>query len=74
MIKYECELETTTSGFSIYCKEKGLELKEVKLIKDVPAFVGPDMKRYGPYKPGDIAKVSNTIAELLTHQKLAVKN
>ncbi|HDJ96612.1 MAG TPA: DNA replication complex GINS family protein, partial [Candidatus Aenigmarchaeota archaeon] len=42
--------------------------EKIKLLifkEDVPEFVGADMKTYGPFKKGDIAKLPDENAELL---------
>ena len=39
--------------------------------EDVPAFVGADMKNYGPFKTGDIAKLPDENKEILLKQGTA---
>ncbi len=48
--------------------------KSVCLKCDVPEFVGPDMKTYGPFKEGQKAEVPDKIAEMLIKNGHAVKN
>ncbi len=43
---------------------------EIEIIKDVPEFVGPDMKEYGEYKKGEKINVDSKIASLLIERKL----
>ena len=38
---------------------------KIEMIKDVPAFVGIDLKKYGPWKKGEILSVPRKIAEAL---------
>ncbi len=37
----------------------------IEMLKDVPAFVGIDLNKYGPWKKGDVLKVPKKIAEAL---------
>ena len=37
----------------------------VAILKDIPEFVGPDMKNYGPYKEGDVVTIPKECAGLL---------
>ncbi len=46
---------------------------EIKLLQDVPAFVGADMKEYGPFQKEKTASVPPKIASLLIARKLAEK-
>jgi DNA replication initiation complex subunit (GINS family) len=39
--------------------------------EDVPAFVGSDLRTYGPFKKGDIAKLPEENVKLLLEQKVA---
>lgn len=45
--------------------------KMVKILKDLPRFVGPDLKSYGPLKAGDIITLSNDVSKLLLNRKIA---
>lgn len=45
--------------------------KEVKLSQDVPAFIGEDMRSYGPYKKGEIISIPLRNAEILIREKVA---
>jgi len=40
---------------------------------EVPEFVGPDMKTYGPFKQGDKVELPDNIAEMLMNNGHAVK-
>ncbi len=42
----------------------------VKIISDIPSFVGTDLKEYGPYKPGDVVSLPEKIAQLFLSRKL----
>jgi len=48
-----------------------IEYVEVRFLKDVPAVVGADMKVYGPFKEGDIAKLPKLNAEIFVKQDIA---
>jgi DNA replication initiation complex subunit (GINS family) len=45
--------------------EKPLNNNNVKILSDLPAFVGPDNMSYGPFKPGDAAHLPDEIAKKL---------
>jgi DNA replication initiation complex subunit (GINS family) len=38
---------------------------EVRVVRSIPQFTGPDMKRYGPYESGQIVTLSQKISSLL---------
>ncbi|MFH1455361.1 MAG: hypothetical protein ABIF40_00230 [archaeon] len=57
-------------------KEKDLKITGnqnciIKLVKDVPEFVGPDLNTYGPYIQGQQIKLQKNIAEMLVKQNQA---
>jgi DNA replication factor GINS len=54
-------------------KEKDLNTLSIQIIEDVPAFVGADMKEYGPFKKGQLVELPAETAEVLLARKLAVK-
>ena len=43
----------------------------VRLLKDVPAIIGADMKTYGPFKTEDVASLPAENARILVKQNLA---
>ena len=43
----------------------------VKILKDLPRFVGPNLKSYGPLKVGDIITLSKEMGELIINRKVA---
>ena len=45
----------------------------VRILKDVPAIVGADMKTYGPFKPEDVAALPRENAKLLIKQGVAME-
>jgi DNA replication factor GINS len=45
----------------------------LRLVKDVPAIVGADMKTYGPFKTEDVASLPVENARILVKQGLAEK-
>jgi DNA replication factor GINS len=45
----------------------------LRLLKDVPAIVGADMKTYGPFKTEDVASLPVENARILVKQNLAEK-
>lgn len=54
-------------------KQKGLNMLSLQIIQDVPAFVGANMKEYGPFKKGQLVRLPAKTAELLIARKLAVE-
>ncbi|MCS7364308.1 MAG: hypothetical protein NDF54_02575 [archaeon GB-1867-035] len=52
--------------------EKGVLAKKilVRFIREVPAFVGADLKTYGPFKPEDVANIPLINAEALVRRKM----
>ncbi len=48
-----------------------LKPKDLKIIKEVPVFVGPDMKEYGPFAVDEAVSVPSKVADLLVTRKLA---
>jgi len=54
-------------------KEKHLNTISVQIIEDVPAFVGANMKEFGPYKKDQLIELPQDVAEILISRKLAIK-
>lgn len=51
--------------------EKIPEAELIVFKEDVPEFVGSDMKNYGPFKKGDIAKLPDDNVKVLTDRGVA---
>ncbi|VVB74723.1 Uncharacterised protein [uncultured archaeon] len=47
------------------------EAVRVSIIKDVPTFVGTDMKEYGPFQSGQVVELPAKIAKLFISRKIA---
>jgi len=47
------------------------ELVSMKILKDVPTFVGTDMKEYGPFSEGQSVELPSKIAKLFVSRKIA---
>ncbi len=54
-------------------KTKEEYFETIKFIEDVEEFVGIDLKKYGPFKKGDKAKIPKENAQLLKKAKKAKK-
>ncbi|MEM4598293.1 MAG: hypothetical protein QW400_01235 [Candidatus Diapherotrites archaeon] len=54
-------------------KDSNLNTISVQIIEEVPAFVGPNMKEFGPYKKGQIVDLPEDVADILLSRKIAVK-
>lgn len=54
-------------------REKPANLNNVtiRILTDVPAFIGTDMKEHGPFKEGEKTKVPTKIAKLMIDRKIA---
>lgn len=51
--------------------EKDLNIVMVRILKDIPRFVGSDLNEYGPYEPNQIVKLPKKEAEFLVSKNLA---
>ena len=47
------------------------ELVRVSILKDVPTFVGTDMKEYGPFADGQVVELPAKVAKLFITRKIA---
>jgi len=52
-------------------EKREIELVCVKILKDVPTFVGTDMKEYGPFVEGEKVELPSKIARLFVTRKIA---
>ena len=52
-------------------KEKVNSLVEVEILKDVPTFVGTDMKEYGPFSKGNRVGLPKKVSKLFITRKIA---
>ncbi len=52
-------------------KNKELDLVEVRILKEVPAFIGTDMKEYGPFSASQKVELPFAISKLFLERKLA---
>jgi len=67
-------LEDHHSHYSDFFGEKEKKAEgevKVSILKDVPTFVGADMKEYGPYSEGQNVALPQKIAKLLITRKIA---
>lgn len=51
-------------------KEKSLEVK-VKFLNSCPGIVGDNLQRYGPFKDGDVALITEPLAKVLINIRFA---
>ena len=49
---------------------KDLNNLSVRILSDIPAFIGSDMKEYGPYSKGDVIELPLHIGKLLGSRNL----
>lgn len=59
-----------TSLRKLFAAEKGEQAGLIVFKDEVPEFVGSDMKNYGPFKKGDIAKLPEENMKIFLGQKL----
>jgi DNA replication initiation complex subunit (GINS family) len=52
-------------------REKKSSMTKLTILKDVPTFVGTDMKEYGPFSDGDEVELPEKVAKLFIMRKLA---
>lgn len=52
-------------------EKKESQLVSVKILKDVPTFVGTDMKEYGPFSEGQGVDLPAKVARLFISRKIA---
>jgi len=52
-------------------REKGLKKLPLRILSDIPGFIGADMKEYGPFSKGQSVELPRKTAELLVQKKLA---
>jgi DNA replication initiation complex subunit (GINS family) len=55
-------------------EKRETELVSVKILKDVPTFVGTDMKEYGPFVDGQSVELPAKVARLFVTRKIAEEN
>lgn len=51
-------------------KAKDLNNVQVRILSDIPSFIGTDMKEYGPFKKGETIELPFKIAKLFVSRKL----
>ena len=51
-------------------KAKALNNLSIRIISDVPSFVGQDMKEYGPFKKGQVVDLPYKTAKLFVSRKI----
>lgn len=54
-------------------KEKDLKKLPLRILSDIPGFIGADMKEYGPFEKGQSVELPGKAAELLLQRKLAAR-
>jgi DNA replication initiation complex subunit (GINS family) len=52
-------------------EKKESVLVSIKILKDVPTFVGTDMKEYGPFSEGQVVDLPSKVARLFVTRKIA---
>ena len=55
-------------------KDLDLNRFSIRITREVPKFVGTDMKEYGPFSEGQVIELPEKIAKLFISRKLGEKN
>ncbi len=53
-----------------YSPSSSSESLPVRILSEIPSFVGTDLKEYGPYKAGQVVELPSKIAQLFISRKL----
>lgn len=53
--------------------KESTDLQKVEFLQDVPAFIGGDMKEYGPFEKGTVANLSKDICKILDAQNIITR-
>ena len=54
-------------------KEKALNKVSVRILLDIPSFIGTDMEEYGPFKKNQEVQLPSKIAKLFVSRKIGMK-
>lgn len=65
--------ERRKSALAQILTERKEEATLIVFKEDVPEFVGSDLKKYGPFKKGDVAKVPKENIKVLLKREIAEK-
>ncbi len=63
-------IESVFVGKQKKTKEKDLNKVSVRILSDVPSFIGTDMKEYGPFKKEQTVELPSKIAKLFVSRKI----
>jgi DNA replication initiation complex subunit (GINS family) len=65
----------TNSLFGLKKKKKELlqDYVKVKVLQDIPSFIGTDMKEYGPFEKGEVCEVPKNVYDILYSKKIVEK-
>ncbi|MDO8625787.1 MAG: hypothetical protein Q7R47_06905 [Candidatus Diapherotrites archaeon] len=62
---------TVSTSKSRASDSAGLNTLRLKILKEVPAFIGTDMLEYGPFAPNAVVELPNKVAKLFLDRHLA---
>ena len=66
----DCKLPKKPKKEDTLINSNSHKLVLVRIVKEIPCFVGSDSKEHGPFKPDEVIKISEEDAKLLAQQKL----
>jgi len=69
--KEETETTDSTEVPEEEVDKKDLNIVMVRILKNIPRFVGSDLNEYGPYEPNQIVKLPKKEAEFFVSKNLA---
>jgi DNA replication initiation complex subunit (GINS family) len=69
------QVEYTNSLFGVKSKVKKevIDLVKVKVLQSIPAFIGTDMKEYGPFEKEDVCEVPKGVFLILESKNIVKK-
>ncbi len=68
----EKQVEYTNSLFGIKKKSEknNSDLIKTKVLQSIPAFIGTDMKEYGPFEENDVCEIPKDVYNILVSKKI----
>jgi len=64
------EIFSANGNSELKGKDKELDTLSIKILKEVPAFMGTDMKEYGPFEKDQTVELPFKVAKLFIERKL----
>ena len=70
------QTEYTNTLFGVKKQKKNITTDLIKcvVLQDIPAFIGTDMKEYGPFNKTDVCELPESVFEILVSKNIVKKN